>query len=111
MQNGMLPIAIPQEQCRELAQDAEAGFELEVDLEKEEIRRMNGNAAIPFAIDPFRRHCLLHGLDDIGLTMQREDVIRSFETRRSQTWPWLDGHGYNGKIPVEPVRAAKKTDW
>ena len=111
MQNGMLPITIPQEQCHELAQDAEAGSELEVDLEKEEIRRLNDNAAISFTIDPFRRHCLLHGLDDIGLTMQRKDVIQSFETRRSQTRSWLDGYGYNGKIPVEPIRTAKKTDW
>ncbi|KAL9712776.1 3-isopropylmalate dehydratase [Leucoagaricus gongylophorus] len=111
MQNGMLPIAIPQEQCRELAQDAEAGFELEVDLEKEEIRRLNGNPIISFTTEPFRRHCLLNGLDDIGLTMQREDAIQNFETRRSQTWSWLDGFGYNGKILVKPVRTTKKTDW
>jgi 3-isopropylmalate dehydratase len=111
MQNGMLPVAIPQDKCRELAQDAEAGLELEVDLDKEEIRRVNGQPAIPFSIDPFRRHCLLNGLDDIGLTLQREDSIQSFELRRSQTWPWLDGLGYKGKIPVAPVRVSKKTDW
>ncbi|KAF5363530.1 hypothetical protein D9756_000562 [Leucocoprinus leucothites] len=111
MQNGMLPVAISQEQCRELAQDAEAGFELEVDLEREEIRRPGGKPAIPFTTDPFRRHCLLNGLDDIGLTLQREGSIQTFETRRSQTWPWLDGFGYNGKIPVKPARVTKKTDW
>lgn len=112
MQNGMLPVAIPQEQCRELAEDAEAGLELEVDLDKQEIRRPNGKLAIPFTTDPFRRHCLLNGLDDIGLTLQRESAIQTFETRRSETWPWLDGFGYNGKIPVAPVRVAKKkTDW
>ncbi len=65
----MLPVAIPQEDCRALAEDAEAGLELEVDLEKEEIRRPNGKAAIPFKTDPFRRHCLLNGLDDIALTV------------------------------------------
>ncbi|KAF9452032.1 hypothetical protein P691DRAFT_772633 [Macrolepiota fuliginosa MF-IS2] len=112
MQNGMLPVAISQEQCRELAEDAEAGVELEVDLDKEEIRRPNGKPVISFATDPFRRHCLLNGLDDIGLTMQRDTVIQVFEKRRSETWPWLDGFGYNGKIPVAPVRVAKKkTDW
>ncbi len=111
MQNGMLPIAIPQEQCRELAEDAEAGLELEVDLENEEIRRPGGKPAVSFTTDPFRRHCLLNGLDDIGLTLQREEPIRSFEERRSATWPWLDGFGYKGKILVAPVRPAKKTDW
>lgn len=112
MQNGMLPVAIPQDQCRELAEDAEAGLELEVDLEKEEIRRPNGKPAISFTTDPFRRHCLLNGLDDIGLTLQREAAIQAFEKRRSETWPWLDGFGYSGKIPAAPVRAAKKTtDW
>ncbi|KAF5355725.1 hypothetical protein D9756_004397 [Leucocoprinus leucothites] len=93
MQNGMLPVTIPQEQCRELAQDAEAGFELEVDLEKEEIRRPSAKPAIPFTTDPFRRHCLLNGLDDIGLTLQREDAIKNFETRRSQI-----GRGWMGTM-------------
>ncbi|KAF4620060.1 hypothetical protein D9613_005478 [Agrocybe pediades] len=112
MQNGMLPVAIPQEQCVELAKDAEAGLELEVDLEKEEIRRPNGQAPIPFKTDPFRRHCLLNGLDDIALTMQKGDLISQFEQRRSETWPWLDGFGYSGKkIPVAPVRTAKKNEW
>ncbi|KDR83526.1 hypothetical protein GALMADRAFT_235730 [Galerina marginata CBS 339.88] len=112
MQNGMLPVAIPQDQCRELAKDAEAGLDLEVDLEKEEIRRSNGEPPIPFTTDPFRRHCLLNGLDDIALTMQRGDSIGSFETRRSEMWPWLDGFGYSGnKIPIAPGRKTKKTDW
>ena len=112
MQNGMLPVAIPQEQCIELAKDAEAGLELEVDLEKEEIRRANGQPPIPFTTDPFRRHCLLNGLDDIALTMQRGESIQTFEKRRSDMWPWLDGFGYTGnKIPVGPVRKTRKTDW
>lgn len=113
MQNGMLPVAIPQELCRELAKDAEAGLELEVDLEKQEIRRPNGQAPIPFTTDPFRRHCLLNGLDDVALTMQRGDSIQRFEQRRSENWPWLDGFGYSSsKIPIGPIRVgAKKTDW
>ncbi len=113
MQNGMLPVAIPQEDCRALAEDAEAGLDLEVDLEKEEIRRPNGKAPIPFKTDPFRRHCLLNGLDDIALTLQRGTAIDEFEQRRSATWPWLDGFGYakGGKIPVSTVRTSKKMDW
>lgn len=112
MQNGMLPVAIPQEDCFALAEDAEAGLELEVDLEKQEIRRPNGKPSVPFTTDPFRRHCLLNGLDDIGLTLQDADEIESFEHRRSEVWPWLDGFGYKaGKIPVAAKKTAKKMDW
>ncbi|KAF7985189.1 hypothetical protein HWV62_7794 [Athelia sp. TMB] len=113
MQNGMLPLALPQEDCYALAEDAEAGLELEVDLEKEEVRRPNGKPPIKFTTDPFRRHCLLNGLDDIALTLQKASAIEAFEERRSATWPWLDGFGYQSKkIPVgEAVKKAKKTDW
>ncbi|KAK0191341.1 aconitase [Armillaria mellea] len=112
MQNGMLPVAIPQEDCRALAEDAEAGLELEVDLEKEEIRRPSGKAAIPFKTDPFRRHCLLNGLDDIALTLQKGSVIEEFEERRTAVWPWLDGFGYeSGKIPVTAAKNSKRMDW
>ena len=112
MQNGMLPVAIPQEQCYELAKDAELGLDLEVDLEKQEIRRVNSER-IPFVIDPFRRHCLLNGLDDIALTMQRETAIKEFERRRSEMWPWLNGFGYQGnKVPIAPIKTTgRKTDW
>jgi len=95
----------------ELAKDAEAGLELEVDLEKEEIRRANGQPPIAFSTDRFRRHCLLNGLDDIALTMQRNQAIGVFETKRTELWPWLDGLGYEGKIPIVSVRKGKKTEW
>lgn len=111
MQNGMLPIALPQDVCKELTQDAEAGLELAVDLEKKEVRRENGKPPIPFDVDPFRRHCLLNGLDDIALTLQKAPAIEAFEARRSQVWPWLDGFGYKGKIPITPKRQTKKMDW
>ncbi|KAF5369899.1 hypothetical protein D9758_001238 [Tetrapyrgos nigripes] len=111
MQNGMLPVALPQEQCLALAEDAEAGLELEVDLEKNEIRRPNGKESFTFEVDPFRRHCLLNGLDDIALTMQDVKSIDSFEERRSEVWPWLDGFGYEGKIPLSKPSGEKKTDW
>lgn len=111
MQNGMLPVTVTQEQCVELAKDAEAGLELEVDLEKEEIRRPNGQPSISFTIDPFRRHCLLNGLDDIALSLQRSSAIDAFEKKRSELWPWLDGFGYDGKISVKPSRTTKTSDW
>ena len=82
--------------------------ELEVDLEKQEIRRQNGKPAIPFTVDPFRRHCLLNGLDDIALTLQKAGKIEEFEHQRSERWPWLDGFGYKGtKIPVAVEKKAK----
>jgi len=112
MQNGMLPVALSEEECRELAEDAEAGLEIEVDLEKEEVRRANGKPPMKFTTDPFRRHCLLNGLDDIALTMQRGTSIAQFEQRRSETWPWLDGFGYQGnKIPVGIAKKTKRNDW
>jgi 3-isopropylmalate dehydratase len=112
MQNGMLPVAIPQEQCRILAKDAEDQLEIEVDLVNEVIRRANGEE-IPFSTDPFRRHCLVNGLDDIALTLQAGDAIGSFEKSRSEQWPWLDGFGYKGKkIPVSnSPKSVSKTDW
>lgn len=114
MQNGMLPVALPEADCAALAEDAAAGLELEVDLDKEEVRRPNGKAPIKFTTDPFRRHCLLNGLDDVALTLQKASSIETFEEKRSTLWPWLDGFGYKGaRIPVG-LAAAKKTkptDW
>lgn len=113
LQNGMLPIVLPKDVCRELAADARTGAELEVDLQKEEIHRPDGKPPVRFEIDPFRRHCLLNGLDDIGLTLQRSGAIEAFEERRSAVWPWLDGFGYKGnKIPLSPkAKSGTKTDW
>lgn len=114
MQNGMLPIVLSAEECLILAKDAEEGLELEVDLEKEEVRRPNGES-IQFRTDPFRRLCLLNGLDDIALTLQKNDKIGEFELRRTETWPWLDGFGYEGtKIVLTRAQIAgkkKKVDW
>lgn len=113
MQNGMLPIALSKEECHELAKDAEAGLELEIDLEKEEIRRVNGKPPVTFLTDVFRRHCLLNGLDDIALTLQKSSSIEQFEQQRSEFWPWLDGFGYETrKIAVGVKEGAKKSmDW
>jgi 3-isopropylmalate dehydratase len=109
MQNGMLPVTLSTEECRALAEDAEAGLELEVDLEKEEVRRANGKPAIAFTTDPFRRHCLINGLDDIALTLQKVGAVGKFEQQRSELWPWLDGFGYKGK--KIPIRKLGGMDW
>ena len=108
----MLPIALPKAVCNGLAAEAEAGLELEIDLEKQEIRRSSGKPAIAFDVDPFRRHCLLNGLDDISLTLQKSDKIEAFEVHRGEVWPWLDGLGYKGKriLPVSKSRTSR-LDW
>lgn len=112
MQNGMLPLPLPEDVCKDLAKDAEEGVELEVDLENEEIRRSNGKAPIHFSVDPFRRHRLLNGLDDIALTLQKGDAISTFEQRRTAVWPWLDGFGYQGgRVPVNSTKIGKQTEW
>ena len=91
--NGMLPIKLPEADVRVLMGDADAGAELEIDLPAQVIRRPDGSE-IAFDVDPFRRSCLINGLDDIGLTLQKSDQIAEFEKIRSTTYPWLDGAGY-----------------
>ena len=88
--NGILPIKLPQEEVDKLMLDAENGANatLTVDLEKQEIRRPDGGV-ITFDIDPFRKHCLLNGLDDIGLTLQHEKQISDYESRLNSEKPWL----------------------
>jgi 3-isopropylmalate/(R)-2-methylmalate dehydratase small subunit len=88
--NGILPIALPQEQVDLLMDDAQRGANavLTVDLEAQTITGPDGGT-IAFEVDPFRKRCLLEGLDDIGLTMEKADAIADFEARRAQTMPWL----------------------
>ena len=88
--NGILPIAVAQEELDVLMTDAADRDNpvLTIDLEAMEITRPNG-LKISFSIDPFRRDCLLNGLDDIGLTMQKVDKIDAFETAQRQQQPWL----------------------
>ena len=87
--NGMLLIALPQETVDKLMEDAEKGgnARLSVDLEKQRIVRPDGEA-IEFDIDPFKKHCLLNGLDDIALTLQKDDRISAFESKRAAAQPW-----------------------
>lgn len=88
--NGILPIKLPQEQVDKLMDDASRGANatITVDLEKQEIRGPDGGV-ITFDIDPFRKHCLLNGLDDIGLTLQKAEKIDAFEERMRQQAPWV----------------------
>jgi 3-isopropylmalate/(R)-2-methylmalate dehydratase small subunit len=88
--NGILCIKLPQTVVDELMKDAEKGANarLTVDLEAQEITRPNGET-IPFQTDPFTRHCLLNGLDDIGLTLEKAPSIKSFEDGQKSRTPWL----------------------
>jgi 3-isopropylmalate/(R)-2-methylmalate dehydratase small subunit len=88
--NGILPIALPQADVDKLMSDAEKGqnARVTVDLAKQEITRPNGEV-IAFDIDPHRKHCLLNGLDDIGLTLEKGKSIDTFEATRRQSQPWL----------------------
>ena len=87
--NGILPIVVSEEQLGKLMDDAERGANatLTVDLEAQEIRGPDGGE-IRFDIDPFRKHCLLNGLDDIGLTLEKAAAIDDFEARLVQSRPW-----------------------
>ena len=88
--NGILPVTVPRDALDALMADASDRENpiLTVDLEALTITRPNG-AVIHFAIDEFRRDCLLDGLDDIGLTMQKVDRIDAFEARQREQQPWL----------------------
>ena len=87
--NGMLPILLPRDQVEKLMKDADAGYTLDVNLQEETITRNDGSKYF-FSVDPFRKNCLLKGLDDIGLTMEKKEKIDIFEKSRSSNYPWLD---------------------
>ena len=88
--NGILPVKVSPEDLAKIMDDAKPGGNatLSVDLEAQEIRGPDGGV-ISFEIDPFRKHCLLHGLDDIGLTLQKVSSIEAFEAKSSAERPWL----------------------
>ncbi|KAL8723319.1 MAG: hypothetical protein Q9225_000371 [Loekoesia sp. 1 TL-2023] len=109
--NGMLPVAIPdQPTLNRVAEEARAGREIEVDLVNQRINDASGQKLADFEVEEFRKHCLVNGLDDIGLTMQMEDKIKKFEERRTLDTPWLDGSGYlrrKGPVQVEAAPVPK----
>jgi 3-isopropylmalate/(R)-2-methylmalate dehydratase small subunit len=88
--NGILPVVLPQEQVDLLMKEAEKGenARITVDLEAQEISTSEGDV-FRFEIDPFRKHCLLEGLDDIGLTMEKAKSIDAFEARLAVERPWV----------------------
>jgi 3-isopropylmalate/(R)-2-methylmalate dehydratase small subunit len=89
-QNGVLPIRVSREQLDQLLEDASRGSNatMTIDLEAQEIHRPDGGT-MKFDIDAFRKHCMLNGLDDIGLTMQKDKSIGSFEQKVGGERPWI----------------------
>ena len=87
--NGILPVIVSEEDLAKLMDDAERGSNatLTVDLEQQEIRGPDGGV-VRFELDPFRKKCLIEGLDDIGLTLQKADKIKSFEETDAVARPW-----------------------
>ena len=89
--NGLLPIVLQGTEVDRLFHDAAAfpGFRLTIDLERQTVATVDGASAFAFEIEPFRKHCLLNGLDEIGLTLQHADEIGAFEARHLAAQPWL----------------------
>jgi 3-isopropylmalate/(R)-2-methylmalate dehydratase small subunit len=88
--NGILPVILPQEDIDKLMDDAERGANavLNVDLENQTITGPDGGE-VSFEVDAFKKHCLINGLDDIGLTMQKSDAIAAFEAQNATSMPWV----------------------
>ena len=88
--NGILPIKVSQEDLDKLFDDADRGANstLTIDLEAQEIRGPDGGV-VKFDLDPFRKHCLINGLDDIGLTMEKAPSIKTYEEKAATARPWL----------------------
>ena len=88
--NGILPIVLPEAERDLCMKDAEKGANarIEVDLEAQTLTLSDGQV-IRFEVDPFRKHCLLNGLDDIGLTMEKAASIATFESQAAQSRPWV----------------------
>jgi len=89
--NGLLPIVLTEREVDRLFADTFAfpGFKLTVDLDRQVVSTADGSLAFGFEVEPYRKHRLLNGLDDIGLTLQHADAIRAFETKRLAENPWL----------------------
>jgi 3-isopropylmalate/(R)-2-methylmalate dehydratase small subunit len=89
--NGLLPIVLTVHEVDRLFHETVAfpGFRLTIDLEQQTVATSNGSVVFGFEVEPFRKHCLLNGLDDIGLTLQHADAIRLFEAKHKTEQPWL----------------------
>jgi 3-isopropylmalate/(R)-2-methylmalate dehydratase small subunit len=91
--NGLLPVVLKDAEVDRIFHDVAAfpGFRLTVDLAQQVVAYPDASRDFRFDIDPFRKHCLLNGLDEIGLTLRHADKIRTFEARRKAEQPWLFG--------------------
>jgi 3-isopropylmalate/(R)-2-methylmalate dehydratase small subunit len=89
--NGLLPIVLSMHEVDRLFHETAAfpGFRLTIDLEQQTVATTDGGVVFGFEVEPFRKHCLLNGLDDIGLTLQHADAIRTFEAKHKTEQPWL----------------------
>ena len=89
--NGLLPVVLTSHEVDRLFADTAAfpGFRLTIDLDRQTVATPDGSMSFGFEIEPFRKHCLLNGLDDIGLTLAHADEIRAFEAKRLAEQPWL----------------------
>mmetsp|Transcript_31764 Transcript_31764/g.72976 ORF Transcript_31764/g.72976 Transcript_31764/m.72976 type:complete len:388 (+) Transcript_31764:202-1365(+) len=107
--NGMLPVKLSRPQVEALLEDASVpGTEITVDLLQQKVIRPNGEE-FTFGIDAFKKHCLVNGLDKIGLTLEKTDKISEFEKIRSKQFPWLDGASF--KVPDELPMYPKAGYW
>ncbi len=88
--NGFLPVALTEAEVDRLFYEAASftGFKLSVNLENQTVSTVDGAQTMRFDVDPFRKYCLLNGLDEIGLTLRHADKIRTFEARRKTQFPW-----------------------
>jgi 3-isopropylmalate/(R)-2-methylmalate dehydratase small subunit len=88
--NIILPIVLPKENVDQLMYDAKAGKKIHIDLEKQTVQTEGQNTPpYSFKVEPFRKECLIHGLDDIGLTLKKLDKIAAYETQQHSKTPWL----------------------
>ncbi|MGE0753875.1 MAG: 3-isopropylmalate dehydratase small subunit [Alphaproteobacteria bacterium] len=85
--NGILPVVLKKEEVDTLMEYTKSGGSVSVDLASQTVKA--GNHSFSFDVEPFRKHCLLNGLDDIGLTMEKMDAIANYEQRQKQQTPWL----------------------
>ena len=91
LKNGLLPVALKEAEVDRLFHEVAAfpGFHLVIDLDRQLVASANGALSIPFEIDAFSKFCLMNGLDDIGLTLRRAEMIRAYEAQRQIAQPWL----------------------
>jgi len=88
--NGLLPVVLDEESIERLFQEVDAteGYQLDVDLESQQVITVSGDS-FSFEVDPFRKHCLINGLDDIGVTLEDAEAIKAYEISASKKTPWM----------------------